>query len=55
MRFYLGRGLQLAGLTLTGFAVVEAFMDLRMTEGRMFMLGFGGLAVFVVGTKILQG
>lgn len=55
MRFYLGRGLQLLGLILTGYAVLQAFMDMKMSEGSMFLFGFGGLAVFVIGTKILGG
>ena len=55
MRFYLGRGLQVLGLLLTGYAVAMAFVDMRMSEGSMFLFGFGGLAVFVVGTKILGG
>ena len=54
MRFYLGRGLQLVGLTLTGYVAVLGFF-IGMAESRMFSFGFGGLAVFVVGTKILQG
>lgn len=52
MRYWLGRTLQVAGLIVSGTGCVMAFKS-STTEGQFILLGFGGFAVFWVGSRIL--
>jgi hypothetical protein len=52
MRWWLGRGLQVIGLGLTGTACVLPLWR-EATEAQFMVLGFGGLAVFWVGCQVL--
>lgn len=52
--FVVGRGLQVVGLLMTGYAAIAAF-SLTMSEGAMFTWGIGGFAVFFIGTSLLRG
>jgi hypothetical protein len=52
MRRLIGRGLQLVGLVVTGSACVLPLW--RETSERDFLvLGFGGLALFWIGSRVL--
>ena len=48
MRFWIGRFLQIAGLTISGVGCVIAFKS-DTSEAQFIVLGFGGLAVFWLG------
>ncbi len=48
-----GRLLQLAGLLLTGWAALSAFWS-DVSEGFFIAVGFGGFAVFWLGTLLLR-
>ena len=52
--FVIARGIQVAGLLMTGYAAIAAF-SLDMSEGEMFTWGIGGFAVFYLGTSLFRG
>jgi hypothetical protein len=54
VRHLIGKGLQLAGLAVTGYACLVAFGG-EMKESAMFQYGFGGLAIFWIGAGIRRG
>jgi hypothetical protein len=53
VRHRFGRLLQLAGLSVTGYVVVVSFGG-DIGEKDMFAYGFGGFAIFWIGTMILK-
>jgi hypothetical protein len=47
----LGRGLQVLGLLMTGYAAVSAFW-VDFSEAAMFTWGLGGFAIFFIGSSL---
>jgi hypothetical protein len=52
MRRFIGRGLQIAGLLATGSACILPLWR-ETSEGTFMVLGFGGLAIFWIGSRVL--